>query len=109
MRPRIHGEVKTGDESASIVQRDQLKPVRDALEQIRDGNPDIQLFERTGKTTLGAQITEQFDLSKLGEFEQKTVGVPGKRGFERLDFGLGEKKTMQSNDATAAITELARV
>ena len=53
------------------------------MQEIANGSREVRLFDRTGKNTLGKELTPQFDLSTLQNVNTATRGLEGKEGFDR--------------------------
>lgn len=79
-------QVKTGEGTAEQA-RGQNDAARAALERVARGDGSIKIFLAEGKTTLGADITEQFDSTGLERLRSSTRGPDG-LGFDETLYGL---------------------
>jgi hypothetical protein len=73
-------QTKAGGTNAEAVA--QNTEAMAGLREIAAGKTDVQMFDRVGKNSLGAQRTGEFDLSNLAGAGQHTRGLPG-TGFDR--------------------------
>ena len=73
-------ETKTGTETAASALQ-QVEGVRNAMAEIEAGTTDVRIFERPSSTTVGADITGNFDLSRGAAIEARTRGPEGRTGF----------------------------
>lgn len=74
-------ETKTGSETAASA-LEQVEGVRNAMAEIEAGTTDVRIFERPNSTTVGADITADFDLSRGAAIEARTRGPEGRTGFD---------------------------
>lgn len=113
LRPVLIDQVKTGVDDRPVDAAKQNTKALDALKALAAGSPDIAVYDRVGKNTLGAQRGGEFDLSHLDDLTLKTRGLPGKN----LDPGLGDhfdaaldlgSTNMSAKEARSLLENLAR-
>lgn len=113
LRPVLFEQVKTGAGDNSSDAGRQNTRALEAFKAIQAGSNDMAIYERTGKNALGAQLTGELDLSRLGEVGLKTRGLPGKGletggspGFSAaLDLG---GTAMDAKDSRTVLEQVAR-
>ena len=89
LQPKLLEEVKTGEADRPTPARAQAENARAALKEAGTNPKDVRVFERPGKQTLGADVTEKLDLSSVEGTTVRARGPAGK-GFEtdrRLRLG----------------------
>jgi hypothetical protein len=90
LKPIEMEQVKSGKGDTHSAASGQNTKAQAAMKQIADGAKDVQIYDRTGKNTLGKQRTGDFDLSGIDTVPTQTRGLAGK-GFDKtLDFGTGD-------------------
>lgn len=82
LRPVELEEMKSGSESAKSARAKNQKAVA-GLTEVASGRPEVKIFDRTGKNTLGDERTGDFDLSGLSELKTTTRGAPDKISFDK--------------------------
>jgi hypothetical protein len=92
LRPLEVTETKAGGSKQPSEAAGQLTDAVAELQKIASGYSGVQIFEMTGKKTLGRNITSSFDLSQISGVQRTTFGPEGK-GFDvSLGFTEGELK-----------------
>jgi hypothetical protein len=82
-RPLELEQMKTGNQDSHTNAQAQNTNALNAMQEIANGSKEVRLFDRTGKNTLGKELTPQFDLSTLQSVNTATRGLQGKEGFDR--------------------------
>jgi hypothetical protein len=113
LRPVLMEQVKTGVDDRPVDAAKQNTKALDALQAVAAGSPDIAVYDRVGKNTLGAQRGGELDLSHLDDLTLKTRGLPGKNLDPRLgdhfDAALDLGSTnMSAKEARSLLEDLAR-
>ena len=90
-RPVEVAEVKTGRQDRAGTAAEQLDKAVDALKQLGSGQgSDLKIFELKGKNQLGTEMTDAFDLARLGQVQRTAVGAKGEAFPTELELTVDE-------------------
>ncbi len=100
LRPVEIEQVKSGGgtESTEASAKSQNQNAVGGLNDIAAGKPEVQMYERVGKNTLGKRLTGSFDLSQVSSLKTSV----------RLPVGKGSGLAESLGYKVDIITELAR-
>jgi len=100
LRPTLIEEAKTGAADRPSAARAQAENARAALKEAGT-NPEVRVFERPGKQTLGADVTNTLELGAVEATQVRARGPAGK-GF---DTELGYDNEVLTEVAKRLISE----
>lgn len=103
-RPTLIEEVKTGVGDSPSDAQDQVTNLVQQLARVEAGDATVHIFDKVGKTGLGAERTAAFDLTDISRVRTQTRGLPGK-GFDHV-LDLPEAGTPA--DMRGALEQTAR-
>lgn len=86
LRPVEMEQMKAGEKGTSSQAQQQNTRAQQALGEIAAGSPEVRIFDRVGKNTLGTERTAEFDLSNLNTLKTTTRGTPGKGFTKEIPF-----------------------
>ena len=86
------GEVKTGAGDTAVSAAVQLEQSASALAELSRGGrgSDLKVFELEGKKTLGTDLTNALDYSRIGAATRTTLGPQGRAFGQQMELTASE-------------------